>query len=112
MRCLRDGFVCGTFHRTHLFVIHAAATYAWSVLLLFCAAVVAQEKPEKPAAENSELSNLLESARRYELRLPKSDSPLKLHEPSLLNFTNPQRNQELGSVFVWMNKDRPAVMGQ
>lgn len=67
---------------------------------------------ETPLAENTELADLLESARKYEIRTTKPDAPLKLREPPVLNFTNPERNQERGSVFVWMQNDRPAAIGQ
>ncbi len=61
---------------------------------------------------NAELAGLLAAAKKYELRNRKSDAALEFREPSLLNFTNPERNQERGSVFVWMLDDRPAAIGQ
>ena len=67
---------------------------------------------ETPVAENTELADLLAAARQYEIRTTKPDAPLKLREPPVLNFTNPERNQERGSVFVWMQNDRPAAIGQ
>src|SRR5262249_60678046 len=54
----------------------------------------------------------LDDAQHYTIRTTKPDAVLKLHEPPVLNFTNPERNQERGSVFVWMHEGRPAVMGQ
>jgi hypothetical protein len=62
--------------------------------------------------EKAELAELLDDARHYAIRGAKSDATLKLHEPPILNFTNPERNQERGSVFVWLNGGRPAVIGQ
>src|SRR5262249_36877697 len=83
---------------------------------------VAQEKqPEKQPArqpektdekEKAELAEFLDDARHYTIRTLKPEVALKLHEPPVLNFTNPERNQERGSVFVWMDEGRPAVMGQ
>jgi hypothetical protein len=75
----------------------------------------AQDKPPgKPAdeKEKAELAEFLDDARRYVIRSTKPEAVLKLHEPPVLNFTNPERNQERGSVFVWLHEDRPAVMGQ
>ncbi|MBC8113073.1 MAG: hypothetical protein H7062_01730 [Candidatus Saccharimonas sp.] len=78
-------------------------------LVLLHLPAVAQEAP---SAENTELADLLASARMYEIRTTKPDAPLKLREPPVLNFTNPERNQEHGSVFVWMQAGQPAAIGQ
>jgi hypothetical protein len=48
----------------------------------------------------------------YEIRIGDGAQVAQLREPPLLNFTNPERNQERGSVFVWMHRDRPVAMGQ
>src|SRR5688500_167972 len=81
-----------------------------AVLLAFASLTVVAQEPAP--AENTELAGLLDAARRYEIRLTRPNVPLKLREPSVLNFTNPQRNQERGSVFVWLHNDRPAAIGQ
>ena len=83
---------------------------AW--LLVALAGPVAVAEEERAIEGNVELAELLESARQYEIRTARSDTPLALREPPLLNFTNPERNQEQGSVYVWMQGDRPAVIGQ
>jgi hypothetical protein len=78
-------------------------------------AVAQDQPPEKPAdeKEKAELAEFLDDARHYAIRTTKPDAELKLHEPPLLNFTNPERNQERGSVFVWLTAEgRPAAMGQ
>lgn len=85
-------------------VLTAVAWMANSPLL------VAEELPS--SAENTELADLLASARKYELRTTKPEAALKLREPPVLNFTNPERNQERGSVFVWLQEGRPAAIGQ
>jgi hypothetical protein len=76
----------------------------------------AQEKqPEKQAdeKEKAERAEFLDDARHYAIRTMKPDAELKLHESPVLNFTNPERNQERGSVFVWLTAEgQPAVMGQ
>jgi hypothetical protein len=74
-------------------------------------ALTAMAQVEEESA-SSEHAKFLDSARKYEIRAGASDALLKLHDQSLLNFTNPERNQERGSVFVWMKEDRPAVIGQ
>ena|SRR5579863_10047032 len=85
-----------------------SATTAW--LLLALAGFTAAAEDEQAKEANAELASLLASARKYELRIARSDAVLEFREPSLLNFTNPERNQERGSVFVWMQADRPAAI--
>jgi len=89
---------------------YRTAATAWFLLALVSVTAAAEEEPANEAS--AELAGLLASARKYELRIAKSDAVLELREPSLLNFTNPERNQERGSVFVWMHADRPAAIGQ
>lgn len=74
----------------------------------------AQEKqPAKEPDAKAELAEFLDDAKHYTIRtLTKPEVVLKLHESPVLNFTNPERNQECGSVFVWLSDGRPAVMGQ
>jgi hypothetical protein len=68
---------------------------------------------EKQLDEKAELAEFLDDAKNYAIRTAKPEAALKLREPAVLNFTNPERNQELGSVFVWLDADgRPAVVGQ
>jgi hypothetical protein len=76
--------------------------------------VRAQEKqPAKEPDAKLEKAEFLDDAQHYTIRtLTKPEVVLKLHEAPLLNFTNPERNQECGSVFVWLSDGRPAVMGQ
>jgi hypothetical protein len=89
----------------------AAATPVWAAALALAAGQ--DNPPAKPADEKAELAEFLDDARHYAIRIVgKTDAVLKLHEPPVLNFTNPERNQERGSVFVWLHDDRPAVMGQ
>jgi hypothetical protein len=62
---------------------------------------VAQEKqPGKQPDEKAEVAEFLDDAQHYAIRTTNPDVALKLHETALLNFTNPERNQEHGSVFV------------
>jgi len=87
-----------------------ALAIAWLLIVLANSEGVADDEPAIDG--NAELAGLLDSVRQYEIRATKSDETLALHEPSLLNFTNPERNQERGSVFVWMHDERPAAIGQ
>src|SRR5262245_58312311 len=101
--------------RSHLPTSGFVAAFSAACLAGLLSAGSAQEKqPEKPAdeKEKAELAEFLDNARHYAIRTTKPEVVLKLHEPPVLNFTNPERNQERGSVFVWMQDDRPAVMGQ
>jgi hypothetical protein len=79
---------------------------------LLPAGVAQETQPEKPD-EKTEFAEFLDDAKHYAIRTTKPEAALKLHESAVLNFTNPERNQERGSVFVWLTEDgRPAVMGQ
>lgn len=77
---------------------------AWLVVGTTC---LAQPKPD----EATELAEFLADARGYAISAGPA-APLKLHEPPVFNFTNPERNQERGSVFVWLRDGRPAAIGQ
>ncbi len=102
--------------RNQLLIFGFTAALPIACLVGLLSVGVAQDKPaEKPAAqpdEKTELAELLDDARNYTIRIGKPDVALKLHEPPVLNFTNPERNQERGSVFVWLHEGRPAVVGQ
>lgn len=87
--------------------------FAWFVVHAIVALAVGVVHAQEPVdIEKNELDDLLKSARNYEIQMKKPDVLLKLREPPVLNFTNPERNQERGSVFVWMQDSRPAVIGQ
>ncbi len=62
--------------------------------------------------EKQELADILTAAKTYQLRLPKDNTDAVLRDTPLLNFTNPERNQEQGSVFVWLHGPRPVAIGQ
>jgi hypothetical protein len=103
-RCLRCGFAAAVL--VPCLVAGLLSVAAW------------ETQPEKQPAkqpkpdEKTELAEFLDDAKHYAIRIAKPDAVLKLRESPLLNFTNPERNQECGSVFVWLHEDRPAVMGQ
>lgn len=62
--------------------------------------------------EKQELAELLAAAQGYRVHLPQAKADAALRELALLNFTNPERNQERGSVFVWLYESRPVAVGQ
>src|SRR5207249_1462916 len=70
------------------------------------------EQSKKQSDEKTELADLLDDARQYAIRTTTPEALLKLHEPPVFNFTNAERNQERGSVFVWLHDGRPTVIGQ
>ncbi|MBC7817400.1 MAG: hypothetical protein IAG10_10965 [Planctomycetaceae bacterium] len=53
----------------------------------------------------------LEDARKYVIESTKDRAKLKLNEKSLLNWTNPTRQQERGAIYVWTHEDRPLAIG-
>jgi hypothetical protein len=72
----------------------------------------AQEPAAKAADDKAELAELLDDAKNYAIRATKPEVELKLRETPVLNFTNPERNQERGSIFVWLHEGRPVAIGQ
>jgi hypothetical protein len=83
-----------------------------AALAVWVPGLAAQDKPPGQPDEKAEYAEFLDDARHYVIRATQPDVTLKLHEPAIQNFTNPERNQERGSVFVWLNEGRPAVLGQ
>lgn len=96
----------------------------WGLACAACLALApvppgaAQDKPpakpdEQERQERAERDEFLADAKSYTIRTAgKPGATLKLLEAPVLNFTNPERNQERGSVFVWLDEGRPAVVGQ
>jgi hypothetical protein len=65
-----------------------------------------------PAEEAEVASPFIEDARDYQIHLDSSTGPLlKLNEKSLLDWTNPVRQQERGAVYIWQQDGRPQVIG-
>jgi hypothetical protein len=82
-----------------------------SVVLVVAASAAALAQDE-PAEDKLELAKFLDDARLYRVQVGRELRTAQLREPPLLNFTNPERNQERGSVFVWLLDERPVVLGQ
>jgi hypothetical protein len=64
-------------------------------------------KPE----EKGVLAEFYADAKNYTIRIVKPDTALKLHEKSVLAFADDVRKTG-SSVFVWLDEDRPAVIGR
>jgi hypothetical protein len=62
-------------------------------------------------AANPESAPFLEDAQGYVIREQNSESPLKLRDKSLLNWTNPERLQERGAIYLWLDQGRPRAIG-
>lgn len=51
------------------------------------------------------------AAGKYEFETPDEDKPLVLREQPILRWSNPERGQIYGNVFLWTNRGRPVVVG-
>lgn len=86
------------------------------VLLLW---LVDRTSAEQPATDgDAEKQNIeaalkltRESAGKYEFTLSVSNDMLVLREQPILRWSNPERGQIYGNVFLWTNRGRPAVVG-
>ena len=67
-----------------------------------------QEKKDSPADERHQ--KFREEAARYALARH-DDRRLKLHPVPLMNWANPERTNNLGSIFVWELQGRPMALG-
>jgi hypothetical protein len=80
------------------------------VILLFLAqSLAAQEASDKPATAKAAV--LLDQAQAYDIRLDGAAKPLLLKPEPIFNWTNPERLQHKGTVYVWLVDNRPQVIG-
>lgn len=63
------------------------------------------------SVRGQETSPFVEKARQYVMESSRDKAKLKLNEKSLLNWTNPVRQQERGAIYVWTHEDRPLAIG-
>ena len=84
--------------RCHLIGILAASLVV--LAMAFASSVSAQEA-----------APFIEDARKYVIESVKEKVTLTLNEKSLMNWTNPARQQERGAVYVWKLDERPAAIG-
>jgi hypothetical protein len=59
-----------------------------------------------------DIAELQTAAKQYQITVGLPARPVQCQESPLLKFTNPERNQERGSVFVWLDEGVPVVVGQ
>jgi hypothetical protein len=62
-------------------------------------------------AAKAEYARFLREASTYQLSRGSDAAPLHRHPEPLLNWGNPARQQERGSVFVWEQEGRPLALG-
>lgn len=63
------------------------------------------------SATAQEPAPFIEDARKYVIESVKEKGTLKLNEKSLMNWTNPARQQERGAIYVWSLDERPLAIG-
>src|SRR5262249_25753815 len=83
-------------------------------LALAVAGSRAQNPPDAPATpENIEAALKLTqaAAREYEIRVGDDDGPLELQSEPVLKWSNPDRGEVHGNVFLWTRNGRPLVVG-
>jgi len=81
------------------------------VLLLAAAAAPAQEEPAEQANVEAALALTRDCATRYEMTTDASDRALALHPRPILRWSNPERGQIYGNVFLWTHGGRPQAVG-
>lgn len=86
-----------------------------TMLLLYgeapaAAGATASDSVEK---QNSEAAFKMtrEAARKYEFQMRGVDQPVELREQPILRWSNPERGQVYGNVFLWTHRGRPVVVG-
>ncbi|MBW3540905.1 MAG: hypothetical protein KY476_11595 [Planctomycetes bacterium] len=86
------------------------AVLAVAVVCLGCSTPAGAEDAP-PSGDDEVFAEFREAADDYVITLEGHQEPLELHATSLLNWSNPVRQQERGSVFVWLKDGRPQVAG-
>lgn len=81
-------------------------SFSFRVLNIF---VVTLAVAGNAAAQES--APFIEDARKYVIESVKDKGTLKLNEKSLMNWTNPARQQERGAIYVWSLDERPVAIG-
>ncbi len=80
--------------------------YAYCVLSLLALVL-----PTASTLRAQEPASFVVDARGYEIESVSDRVRLTLNERSLLNWTNPARQQERGAIYVWENEGRPLAIG-
>lgn len=89
---------------------NAIRVWRWTLMLMgtFLLYSVSQAQD---AVRDSGQPAFLDDARKYVIESVRDKAKLKLNEKSLLNWTNPTRQQEHGAIYVWTHEDRPLSIG-
>jgi hypothetical protein len=67
--------------------------------------------PANPENIAAALKLTLAAAAEYEIVVGKDDKPLELQREPVLKWSNPDRGEVHGNVFVWTRDERPLVVG-
>ena len=92
----------------------SCVTWLTALMLILAASVNSSAQDTKKATSDSdpiEQSKFLDEAKKYIIESPSDRAKLVLNEKSLLNWTNPVRQQERGAVYVWSLDERPYAIG-
>ncbi len=89
------------------------------MLLLDVSLATSQEVTPAPSqAENADKQNIeaafsmtRDAARKYTIEMPDTDKPAALREQPILRWSNPERGQIYGNVFLWTSHGRPVAVG-
>ena len=90
------------------------AIRVWQLLAILvgvCGFPVGGHAQQPPGEKESATPAFIEDARKYVIESTMDRAKLKLNEKSLLNWTNPVRQQERGAIYVWTHDERPLAIG-
>ncbi len=94
-----------TFAFTTSAVQFAVRWFSLFVLVMACRSANAQSVTKEMPPD------FLDDARKYVIQTAAKPVRLELNEKSVLNWTNPVRQQERGATYVWLHQRRPYVIG-
>lgn len=78
---------------------------------VWAAAVVVLQLMTASLVADEPQPDFVGDARKYVFELMSTKARLTLRDKSLLNWTNPVRQNEKGETFVWLHQQRPYVIG-
>lgn len=84
--------------------------WRWILILMGLCVFDLSSQAQQPARECGTPA-FLDDARKYVIESIKDKAKRKLNEKSLLNWTNPTRQQEREAIYVWTQEDRPLAIG-
>ncbi len=99
----------------------AAGLLSGGFVTLWLMTVLLAEDPAVPkpvTSDSAEKQNIeaaftmtREAAKKYEFEIRGVDQPAVLREQPILRWSNPERGQVYGNVFLWTDRGRPVVVG-